>query len=81
MIERFVEIPTKAGKMETFVTHPSENGPFPAVVLYMDIWGLREELFDIARHVASVGYYVVVPDLYITVRAKSGMPSMIRATA
>ena len=37
---------------------------YPAVVLYMDIWGLREELFDIARNLAAIGYYVLVPDLY-----------------
>jgi len=64
MIDRFVQIPTKAGTMETFVAHPSDNAPFPAVVLYMDVWGVREELFDIARRVASVGYYCMVPDLY-----------------
>ena len=50
--------------METFVTHPEEGGPFPAVVIYMDFWGLREELFDIARRVGMVGYYCMVPDLY-----------------
>jgi hypothetical protein len=33
--------------MEAFVTYPEENGPFPAVILYMDIWGVREELYDI----------------------------------
>ena len=64
MIERRVEIPTKAGRMETFITHPGANAPFPAIVLYMDIWGVREELFDIARRVAAMGYYVLVPDLY-----------------
>ncbi len=50
--------------METFITQPGGNGPFPAVILYMDIWGVREELFDIARRIATVGYYCVVPDLY-----------------
>jgi carboxymethylenebutenolidase len=30
----------------------------------MDIWGLREELFDIARRIATVGYYCVVPNFY-----------------
>lgn len=64
MIERHVHIPTASGRMETFITHPEDDGPFPAVVVYMDVWGLREELFDIARRVAAVGYYCLVPDLY-----------------
>lgn len=50
--------------MDTFITHPRGAGPFPAVILYMDIWGVREELFDIARRIATVGYYCMVPDLY-----------------
>jgi carboxymethylenebutenolidase len=62
--ERLVDIPTKDGRMETFVTHPEQNGPFPAVVLYMDVWGVREELHDLARRVATVGYYCMVPDFY-----------------
>ena len=64
MNERFVEIATPSGRMETFVTHPEQDGPFPPVILYMDIWGLREELFEIARRVGTVGYYCMVPDLY-----------------
>ena len=57
MKERFVEIETPSGRMETFVTHPEQDGPFPAVIVYMDIWGVREELFEIARRVGTVGYY------------------------
>ena len=64
MNERFVEIPTAAGRMETFVTHPEGDGPFPLVIIYMDVWGLREELFEIARRVGTVGYYCAVPDFY-----------------
>jgi carboxymethylenebutenolidase len=64
MNERFVEIPTPAGRMETFVTHPEGDGPFPLVIIYMDVWGLREELFEIARRVGTVGYYCAVPDFY-----------------
>jgi len=30
----------------------------------MDVWGLREELFDIARRIGTVGYCCLVPDLY-----------------
>jgi carboxymethylenebutenolidase len=64
MLDRTIAVPTPSGPMETFITHPEEGGPFPAVVIYMDFWGLREELFDIARRVGTVGYYCVVPDLY-----------------
>lgn len=64
MRERFAAIETADGTMETFITHPEEGGPFPAVVLYMDIWGVREELFDAARRIGTVGYTVLVPDLY-----------------
>lgn len=64
MKERIIEIETAAGRMETFVTHPERKGPFPTVVVYMDVWGIREELFDIARRIGTVGYYVLVPDLY-----------------
>lgn len=50
--------------MRTFIVHPEQHGPFHAVVLYMDFWGFREQLFDIARWVAAIGYCCVVPDLY-----------------
>lgn len=64
MHDRIVAIPTPTGPVETFITHPQAGGPFPAVIIYMDFWGLREELFDIARRVGTVGYYCMVPDLY-----------------
>ncbi|MGE0255786.1 MAG: dienelactone hydrolase family protein [Alphaproteobacteria bacterium] len=67
MLERFVDIATADGRMKTFVVHPEQDGPFPPVVLYMDVWGVREQLFDIARRIASVGYVCVVPDLYYRV--------------
>jgi carboxymethylenebutenolidase len=64
MIESMVDIQMPAGRMDAFVTYPEEGGPFAAVVLFMDIWGLREELFDIARKLAVVGYHCTVPNLY-----------------
>jgi carboxymethylenebutenolidase len=64
MKERSVEIRTPGGAIETFVTHPQENAPFPAVLVFMDVWGIREELLDIARRIATVGYYCMVPDFY-----------------
>ena len=64
MLEKFIDIPTADGRMDAFITHPEEGGPFPAVIVLMDIWGLREELFDIARRIATVGYYCTVPNFW-----------------
>ena len=64
MIETMAEIETADGRMDAFVVHPEEGGPFPAVVIFMDIWGLREELFDVARRVATVGYHCTVPNFW-----------------
>jgi carboxymethylenebutenolidase len=62
--ERLIDIPMARGAMDTFIAHPSDAGTYPAVIIYMDVWGLREELFDIARRIATVGYYCAVPNFY-----------------
>jgi carboxymethylenebutenolidase len=64
MIEDTLDIPTKDGGMETFVCRPERGGPFPPVLLLMDAPGVREELRDMARRLATVGYYVLLPNLY-----------------
>lgn len=64
MKERLIEIAMASGVMDTFIACPSDPGSYPAVIIYMDVWGLREELFDIARRVATVGYYCAVPNFY-----------------
>jgi carboxymethylenebutenolidase len=64
MIEQHLDIPTADGAMNSFVVHPDEGGPFPVVLFYMDAPGKREELHDMARRLASVGYLVVLPNLY-----------------
>jgi carboxymethylenebutenolidase len=64
MIEQHVDIPTADGAMNSFVVHPDEGGPHPVVLFYMDAPGKREELHDMARRIASVGYCVVLPNLY-----------------
>lgn len=64
MHEQHVDIETADGRMDTFVTHPDGAGPYPAVILLMDAPGIREELYQFARRVGTVGYSCVVPDLY-----------------
>ena len=83
MIEATLDIKTADGDMETFICRPERGGPHPAVFFLMDAPGIREELRDMARRLATVGYVVLLPNLYYRAgrdtrfrprRAGSGQP-------
>ncbi|MET0181650.1 MAG: dienelactone hydrolase family protein [Caulobacterales bacterium] len=64
MIERFEAIASSDGPVPTFVAHPERGGPFPVVLFLMDAAGMREEIRDMARRLATSGYYVLAPNIY-----------------
>ena len=64
MIEKQIRISTGDGMMNTFICHPERNGPHPVLIFLMDAPGIREELRDMARRLGTVGYYVMLPNLY-----------------
>ena len=57
-------MPTRDGAMETFIVRPERGGPYPAVLMLMDAPGIREELHDMARRLATAGFCVLLPNLY-----------------
>ena len=64
MIDRQIEIATPDGRTSTFICHPERGGRHPVILFFMDAPAIREELRDMARRLASVGYYVMLPNLY-----------------
>lgn len=64
MIERQIDIATRDGATTTFIVHPDRGGPHPVILFFMDAPAIREELRDMARRLASGGYYVLLPNLY-----------------
>ncbi len=64
MIEQTVDIPTHVGAIPTFIVHPERDAPHPVALMLMDGQGVRETLRDMGRRLASVGYYVMLPNLY-----------------
>lgn len=64
LIEQDIKVRTRAGQMHAFTARPDGEGPFPAVIFYMDAPGFRPELEDMARRIALAGYYCILPDLY-----------------
>jgi carboxymethylenebutenolidase len=64
LTEREVRIATAGGVMPAYVFHPENSNGLPAIAIYMDAVGIRDELFHIAKRLARAGYYCIVPDLY-----------------
>ena len=64
MIDQQIEIPTRDGHTTTFISHPERGGPHSVLLFYMDAPAIREELRDMARRLATSGYYVMLPNLY-----------------
>ena len=64
MIVQEVEVLSADGVAPAFYAHPDGDGPFPAVILYMDAPGIREELRNFARRIADQGYFCLLPDMY-----------------
>jgi carboxymethylenebutenolidase len=50
--------------MSTFICHPERGGQHPVILFFMDAPGIREELRNMVRRLASAGYYVMLPNLY-----------------
>ncbi|MER7807688.1 dienelactone hydrolase family protein [Streptomyces sp900116325] len=59
-----VDIPTQDGAADAYLTHPDDATPHPAVLLYMDAYGLRPHLKKMADRVARAGYTVLVPNVF-----------------
>jgi carboxymethylenebutenolidase len=59
-----IDLRTADGVMDTYAFQPPGDGPWPAVIVYMDAFGIRPQLDEMAQRLASNGYCVAVPNLY-----------------
>jgi carboxymethylenebutenolidase len=59
-----VEIETQDGVCDAYISHPNTTGLFPAVLMFMDGFGLRPVVKEIADRIAAAGYFVLLPNMY-----------------
>jgi carboxymethylenebutenolidase len=64
MAHEQLSIRTSDGDCPAHVFTPAGDGPWPAVIFYMDGLGIRPTLFDMGQRLADGGYVVLLPDLY-----------------
>jgi carboxymethylenebutenolidase len=59
-----VSIQAEDGICKAWVLTPEGKGPWPGVVFYMDAFGIRSTMIEMANHIAKQGYVVLLPDLF-----------------
>jgi len=64
MIGNRVDVSTADGVIDCYLFTPDGAGQWPAIVVYMDAFGIRPELGEMAQRLASSGYVVALPNLY-----------------
>ena len=63
MDKTIVDITTEDGVADAYLVRPDGAGPFPGVLLYMDAFGLRPRIEEMAGRIAERGYAVLAPNL------------------
>ncbi len=59
-----LEIATRDGRCPCYVWRPGGQGPWPAVLVYMDGIGIRPAMLEVGERIATHGYFVLLPDLF-----------------
>jgi carboxymethylenebutenolidase len=59
-----LDVPTPDGPADATLVTPDEPGPHPGVLLYMDAFGPRPRLEEMAARIADEGYAVLVPHVF-----------------
>ncbi len=59
-----IAITMAEGECQSYLLTPPGNGPWPAVIFYMDAGGIRPAMVEMAQRLADAGYLVLLPDLF-----------------
>ena len=64
MTDRRIDVRTTDGTIDCYLFTPHDHGAWPTLIVYMDAFGIRPALAEMATRLASHGYFVIVPNLY-----------------
>jgi carboxymethylenebutenolidase len=64
VVDTDVQVRTSSGTCDAALVHPRGDGRWPAAILFVDAFGLRPAMRDMAKRLAADGYTVLVPNPY-----------------
>jgi carboxymethylenebutenolidase len=59
-----VDIETRDGVADAYLSRPDEEGTYPAVLLLIDAFGLRPRIEEMADRIAAKGFVVLAPNVF-----------------
>ena len=68
MKTQIIDIKTQDGVCDAFIAYPDGDNRYPAILFYMDGYGRSDYLYEMAKTIASRGFYVLLPNMLYRVR-------------
>jgi carboxymethylenebutenolidase len=57
-------VPVSGGALDCFRAEPRQRGPFPGVVVVMEVFGVNDHMQRMTQRIAGEGYVCLCPDLF-----------------
>jgi carboxymethylenebutenolidase len=64
-----IQVPGEKQPMPAYLAKPDGAGPFPAVIVFEEIFGVNSHIRDVTERVAKEGYVAIAPDYHYRVAA------------
>jgi carboxymethylenebutenolidase len=60
----FVKVPNGKLHIDAYLAQPKESGPFPAIIVFQEIFGVNAHIRDVTERIAKEGYVAIAPALF-----------------
>jgi carboxymethylenebutenolidase len=65
LVTETVMVPAADRPIPAYMARPSRGGPFPAVIVVSEVFGVHEYIRDVCRRLAKLGYAAIAPAFFI----------------
>lgn len=64
LVTEYVTFPSGNATIRAYLAQPRASGPFPAVIVIHEVFGLNDHIEDVTRRFAAQGFLALAPNLY-----------------
>ena len=64
LVAQQVKIPIAGGEISGYCAYPAKGANFSTILVAHDVFGVSEQMQDVVRRLAKLGYYAICPDLF-----------------